>query len=194
MDIVDFESVIGRLHDAYGVDRTTGKAAQVYANKIASWLSMLPDWVDYSQLNRVVKKAIENCERVPSYAELLKIINALPREAEIHLGDWCSRCSGTGVISAVLLPDRKASYAFRCENCENWKGRYDYYPRWGVAYRNQFERVFSASEEMISPDSELASKGISYLEKHCPSLLEKMKEFASFRAYLGKVNAIDRRL
>lgn len=128
----EFAVEIRRLH----VNAGSGMSEKAMMEKIGGWFDLWGKfYADTGKeiLVQMVDLASRQFERMPSFGQFVglrpQILGTAGRSTEGGR-TICTVCIGRGMFSA-----RKAGYifAFRCHACENWKGRFDGFPKWESA-------------------------------------------------------------
>lgn len=140
MNVETFIDQMNRLFKAFGYDyEGTSQAGQRQIAQVSEWyklwIKIYPETTEYI-LTQVIDQCIRECKRVPSFAELREIRAGITLLTPVKVTTDCPTCRGFGHLEALKAepelygPAHKVSYAFRCNVCENHKGRLDGIPMW----------------------------------------------------------------
>ena len=180
MNSVQFNDQLSTL------ERFFGKSLNL--DQRAIWKSKLIHWSE-SKFARVINHAIEEQERFPALAVILKSGRDIPDEqVPQREKSVCNLCQGDGVVTA-----KKDGYntTFRCSECQNWQGRYsESIPLYSQKYYRDGYKVddYQIGGDRMDPNDELQLKGMKLLLEAAPGLAKKI--LAKHPQFLSKLEEV----
>lgn len=145
MNIVEFYDEIKKLELAF--DRPLKKEQRdLWFEKFERW----PRW----KLNKVIDSVIDESERFPPIAALMKRGETIQDKPALTRGTRCEMCDSypnepRGTVTAI-----KDGYktTFRCHCCRNWEGRFsESIPVWSQYYEQQGYRLETLELDATGP-------------------------------------------
>lgn len=152
------------------------------------WKSKLIHWSE-AKFSKVINHAIEEQERFPALAIILRAGRDIPDEQALKREKaFCKFCQGDGVIST-----KKDGYntLFRCPECKNWEGRYsESIPFYGRDFIRDGYKIedYQIGEDCIDHNDELQVKGMKLLINAAPGLAKKI--LAKHPQFLSKLEEV----
>lgn len=175
MNFVEFQSTCARLEMNF--DR------QLPDEKAKLWFEKIKSWSRY-KFSKVVEGLIEEQERFPALAAVLKAGQAVYENIQTQKLIPCDLCDSSGMVHA-----EKEGYktAFRCPSCTNWSGKYsEKIPLWDTSYREKGYKFLSDNFIDLDHTDPLQIKGLKMIQDVSPKIFAKtLAREPRFKQVLG---------
>jgi hypothetical protein len=160
----DFLDQMKRLHSNFGQAPRNDSEVRRLSDKVNGWYELWQKscfMVSFSILEKMVDKAGNECDRLPSFAQLRSLRRIVQGELPSQGYDRtpCGACRG-GIVIGWAHVDRygPVEYVFRCSSCENWRGQYDGLPVWDPS--GSFTAGLAPKDSTVAPAKEFAPREI----------------------------------
>lgn len=126
MNFSDFSTAMANLEMAYG--------KSISESQMDFWFDKFKPW-PAQKFIKIVDKHIEESERFPTIAALLKRGNEIAEASPQSEKTPCKTCNSYGSVTAI---HERCKFTFRCADCRNWVGRLsEGIPLWSGFYQIQ---------------------------------------------------------
>lgn len=118
----EFRACMGKLSDAFDRKEMSDSKADVFFSRFKG--------LDKEIFDKVVDDIINSEEKFPTISKIYQYKMRYANQEQRKVRD-CPQCGGVGAVSARRSGSKEQSYCFRCNLCDNWRGRLaDRIPLW----------------------------------------------------------------